>query len=86
MKDRFPGDKGSPPTGASLSWYLVAPDDSNDLPARPIFIICKTAGNLRIIGENGSDEIVPMTVGMRLDARPSRVMATNTTGTYIAFW
>lgn len=85
IKDRFPNDSNARPFGPGLGWFTVTPHDTNELPARPIYLKCKVAGNLRMIARDGSDETIPVVVGEVIDARPV-IIHTDTSATIVAFW
>jgi hypothetical protein len=85
LKDHFPNDSNARPFGPALSWYTVTPHATDELPARPIYLKCTVAGNLRMIARDGSDVTIPVVVGEVIDARPVRIH-TDTTATIVAFW
>lgn len=73
-------------TASGYRHYLIAPDDDNDLPFRPRAIYCRVAGDIVMRDEADQDLTYTMEVGDVLDFRPVRVMATDTTGTFYAWY
>ncbi len=84
-KDRFPNDYNTKPYGPALRWYTVTPHNTNPVTARPIYMKCTVAGNLRIINDEGDDVTIPVVVGEEINARPT-IIHTDTTATIVAFW
>lgn len=86
MKDNFANDNNRRTYGAALGCYLVAPHATNELPARPVSLLCTVDGNIRMIFANGDDVTLPMVAGQEFFCRPVRIVAPDTTATVYAFW
>ena len=66
--------------------HVVTPSDSNDLPFLPRALYVTGDGDLalQMPGETGA-VVYPVTAGAILPMRPTRVLATDTTATCIAW-
>lgn len=66
--------------------FAIEPSDTVNLTERPKAIFCKTDGTIVLRDEAGTDVGYPMTAGQVLPFRPVRVLATGTSGTYVAWF
>jgi hypothetical protein len=65
--------------------YAITPSDTVDIPQRPRMIYILTTGNIAIRDELGTVLTYPVTAGQVMQFRGTRVMATNTTATAVAW-
>ena len=86
MKDNFPNDNNRRSYGSALGCFLVAPHATDELPCRPISLLCTVDGNVRLIFANGDDVTIPVVAGQELFCRPTRIVAPDTTATLYAWW
>lgn len=73
------------PAGRSRAPFAVSPHDIDPLPVVPKALYVGTAGDVRLRGVAGSDDVVfrNCAAGQVLDVRASHVRATGTTATDI---
>ncbi len=64
----------------------VTPSDATDLPNGEAVIYCLTAGNCVIRNAAGETVTYALTAGQQAPAIAKRVLATGTTGTYVALY
>lgn len=86
MEDRFPYSTASKPFGPAHRWFTVVPHATDLLPARPLYLVATAAGNVRMMNPEGDDVTRPVAVGEIIEARPTRIVAPETTATLIAYW
>lgn len=68
------------------AFAAVSPDNDNDLPFRPRYLIVGTAGTISCVDERGVTTSIPAQVGV-LPIRPVRIRATGTTAAgIVACW
>lgn len=73
-------------TGPATNHYEITPSDTVDLPTRPRAIYCKTDGNAVLQDTGGVNVTYTVTAGQVLDLRATRVLATGTTATLVAWY
>jgi hypothetical protein len=87
VKDNYPNEESRRRSyGSAMGCYLVAPHLTDELPARPISVLCTVSGNVRMLFANGDDVTIPVVAGQELFCRPVRIVAGDTTATLYAFW
>ena len=69
-------------TSPATKHFMIAPDDTADLPILPRVIYCEVAGTVVIRNAAGIDLSYTMIAGDRLDFRGVRVLSTGTTGLF----
>lgn len=73
-------------SGPGLRHYAITPHDVNELPYIPRVIYCLTSGTLQVVDRGDVQIAYPMVAGDRLEFRAKRIMATGTTGSYVAWY
>lgn len=64
--------------------FLITPNDANNLPTTAVgLVIGNTAGNVRILTDDGDDVTVAVGAHQFLQVQVNRVFATGTTATAI---
>jgi hypothetical protein len=83
MADPYQNDTGQIPL-ASKRWVAVTPNDGADLPGGiPKALWVNGAGNLELVGDDGTSLNFTVAAAGPVDLRPTRVKATGTTATSI---
>lgn len=70
----------------ALNHYTITPSDTVDLPVRPRAIFVSTDGDAVLQDVGGVNVTYPVTAGTVLTIRPTRVLATGTTATLVAWY
>lgn len=72
-------------TNPADRWYLIAPDNDNDLAILPRAVACSADGTIVAIDALGTSMSITTTAGIVLPIRPTRVGAAST-GTFYALY
>jgi hypothetical protein len=73
-------------TSPAINHYTITPSDTVDLPQRPRAIYVNAEGNAVLQDEHGTNVTYAVTAGQVLTFRATRVLATGTTATLVAWW
>ncbi len=79
--DRFASFADTPATAARRHFEIL-PNDDTDLPEMPKAVYCEEGGTIVVRDGLGVDLPYTMTAGQLLLIRPTRVLASGTTGTF----
>jgi hypothetical protein len=67
----------------SKRWAAITPHDTTALALLPKQIVALVAGNVTVVGDEGTSAVFKLNAGVPLAIRPSIVKATGTTATGI---
>lgn len=84
MGDNFKNYARGTTAPASLHAPII-PSDNADLENVPRAIYCLAAGTAALRDKNGTDVTYTLTVGQVLTFRPTRILATGTSATLVAW-
>lgn len=85
MADKFAQANGASLAAQATIHTLVVPSDTADFASQPRAIYCATAGNIAIRDAVGNNLTYAVTAGQVLPFRPTRILATGTTATCVAW-